>query len=841
MIAIDTETYDPDLKEKGPGVRRDGYVAGLAIGTDGGERFYLPMRHKLGGNLAPEHVLSWAKINLTRPNQPKVGANLLYDLDYLEQEGVKVEGPFHDVQIAEPLLDENKMSYALEVLGMEYLAEGKKDGALYQWCADSYGGKTTREGQATNIWRAPTTLVGPYAEGDVDLPLRIIGLQREELEKQGLTELFTLESELMPMVLAMRRRGVRVNVEAAEKFHETATAEIKRITADLGHINVNAGEDLVRLCKKEGIQYPTTDKGNPSFRKDWLLHNPHPKMRQVSEVRTLMKLRDTFVKGYILGCNINGRIHCSFNQLRSDDSGTVSGRFSSSDPNLQNIPTRTAMGKAIRAMFLPEEDEIWGRFDWSQIEYRLLTHYAMGTGSEEARETYRSKPDTDFHQMTCNLLNRLVSIDRSAAKNINFGLCIAKGQRVLTQVGLIPIEQIKCCHLLWDGIQWVTHRGLIYKGKKPVITYDGLTGTKDHGVWTQSGRPIPLGRAASEGHPLARTGRETEPLKSPFDYPAGDLQEGKRFSYYRRVLSFLRNYEAIPCGQPALKKNKGMSLQEDKKQIQQPLLKDTGRQIRRNDSAVQYRYTRLKSSIQRSWDKGIVRIKRGLHFLGFGEISKHGLQEPRLRQKGQQWPLREEQPAPCNKECESLEQVDVYDILDAGPRHRFTCEDVLVHNCYGMGHELLASILGLGGEQAQSLIDAYHKGVPFVRYTANMASKRAQKREYIHTLLGRRRRFPGGNFTHKALNALLQGGNADIMKKAMVMIWKSGVCDVLGAPLLTVHDELDWSVPKTAIAEEAMREVHHIMETCVTIKVPIIAAREEGVDWGHLKKVIRGY
>lgn len=583
MIAIDIETYDPELKEKGPGVRRDGYVAGLAIGTDSGERFYLPMRHKLGGNLAPDHVLSWAKVNLTRPNQPKVGANLLYDLDYLEQEGVKVEGPFHDVQIAEPLLDENRMSYALEVLGMEYLHEGKKNNLLYQWCADSYGGKTTPDAQASNIWRAPATLVGPYAEGDVDLPLRIIGLQQAELEKQGLTDLFTLESELMPMVLAMRRRGVRVNVEAAEKFHEIATAEIKRMTADLGHINVNASEDLVRLCKKEGIQYQTTEKGNPSFRKDWLLNNPNPKMRQVSEVRTLMKLRDTFVKGYILGCNINGRVHCSFNQLRSDDSGTVSGRFSSSDPNLQNIPVRTEVGKQIRAMFMPEQGEAWGRFDWSQIEYRLLTHYAMGTGAEEARETYRSKPDTDFHQMVCDMISKIIAIERSSAKNINFGLV------------------------------------------------------------------------------------------------------------------------------------------------------------------------------------------------------------------------------------------------------------------YGMGEELLASILGVSPEKARELINAYHRGVPFVRYTANMASKRAQKREYIHTLLGRRRRFPGGNFTHKALNALLQGGNADIMKKAMVMIWKSGVCDVLGAPLLTVHDELDWSVPKTAIAEEAMREVHHIMETCVTIKVPIVAAREEGVDWGHLKKVIRSY
>lgn len=579
-IAIDVETYDPELKEKGPGVRRDGHIVGLAIGVDDGERFYLPMRHKLGGNLAPEQVLQWAKVNLTRPNQPKVGANLLYDLDYLQEEGVKVEGPFLDVQIAAPLLDENKMSYALDVLGWEYLAQGKSDAALYEWCSNSYGGKSTRDAQATNIWRAPTTLVGPYAEGDVDLPLRIIGQQLKELEKQELSELFQLESELMPMVLAMRRRGVRVNVEAAEQFESTATDRIKEMVKGLGNINVNSGEDLFRLCKKEGITVPTTDKGNPSFRKDWLQHNPHPKMRQVSEIRTLMKLRDTFVKGYILGCNINGRIHCSFNQLRSDDSGTVSGRFSSSDPNLQNIPTRTPMGKAIRAMFLPDEDEEWGRFDWSQIEYRLLTHYAKGSGSEEAREMYRNKPNTDFHQMVCDMISKIIAIERSSAKNINFGLV------------------------------------------------------------------------------------------------------------------------------------------------------------------------------------------------------------------------------------------------------------------YGMGEELLASILGVSKERALDLINAYHRGVPFVRHTANMVSKRAKVRGYIHTLLKRRRRFPDGFFTHKALNALLQGGNADIMKAAMVMIWKSGVCDVLGAPLLTVHDELDWSVPKTAAAAEAMKEVHHIMETCVQLRVPIIAAREFGADWGHLTKFV---
>lgn len=577
-ISLDTETYDPELTSKGPGVRRDGYIAGLAIGVDSGERFYLPMRHKLGGNLAPEQVMRWAKVNLTRPNQPKVGAHLIYDLDYLESEGVKVSGPFIDVQIAEPLLDENKMTYNLDSLGWQYLNEGKTDNALYEWSAQSYGGKATRNDQADNIWRSPVQLVGPYAEGDVDLPLRIWERQERELAKQDLTELFKLESDLIPMMLAMRQRGVRINLPAAEKFYDTADAEIKRMTKELGGINVNAPDDLVRLCKKEGITVPLTEKGNPSFVKGWLMHNPNFKMRQVSEVRGFMKLRDTFVKGYIVNSHISGRIHCLFNQLRSDDSGTVSGRFSSSNPNLQNIPTRTEMGKAIRAMFLPEEDEDWERFDWSQIEYRLLTHYAIGRGAEEAREQYRSNPKTDFHQMVCDMINKIAPIDRGSAKNINFGLV------------------------------------------------------------------------------------------------------------------------------------------------------------------------------------------------------------------------------------------------------------------YGMGEELLASILGVSLEIAHDLIMAYHQGVPFVKHTYNKASARAKKRGYIKTILNRRRRFPDGFYTHKALNALLQGGNADIMKKAMVEIWNAGICDVLGAPLLTVHDELDWSKPRTAIAEEAMKEARHIMENCVKLHVPIICARETGADWGHLKK-----
>lgn len=577
-IAVDTETHDPDLLSKGPGPRRDGYMVGVSIGVDTGERWYFPIAHKLGGNLPRDAVLAWLNDNLSRPNQPKIGANLSYDIDYLETAGVHVEGPFYDVQVAEPLLDELAVTYSLDVLAHKHLNEGKVDEALYLWCSKSYGGKPTREDQAKNIWRAPVQLVGPYAEGDVDLPMRVFKIQKKKLEEQNLWNTFIMESDLIPMLVAMRRRGVAVNLARADEFYATATMEASEKQKSLGGISVNSPEDIVRLCKKEGIVFPRTAAGNPSFQKAWLEAHPHPAMKAITEIRSLYKLRDTFVKGYIQNSHVNGRIHCQFNQLRSDTYGTVSGRFSSSNPNLQNIPTRTTMGKLIRAMFEPDGGEDWNRFDWSQIEFRLLTHYAIGGGAEEARVAYRDNPTTDFHQWVADTISKVVSISRSDAKNINFGFV------------------------------------------------------------------------------------------------------------------------------------------------------------------------------------------------------------------------------------------------------------------YGMGVEKLAKSLGISLDEAQEILDGYHKAVPFVRKTSNAVANIAKQRGHIITILKRHRHYPDPDFTFAALNGLLQGGAADVMKRAMQIIWKSGVCSVLGAPLLTVHDELDWSVPRTKEAHEAMLEVHQIMQTCVKLKIPLLCEREVGANWGSLKK-----
>ena len=441
-IAFDVETCDPHLKDLGPGCpRKDGYICGLSVGTDDGWRGYFPMRHELGANLDPETVLRWAKTELGRPNQMKVGANLLYDLEWLSHEGVEVQGPLYDVQVAEPLLDENKFSYSLETLAQDYLGEGKVSNEMYEWLSSAYGGPATRKAQAGRIHRAHSAVVGPYAESDVDLPLRIMEHQLKRLHLDGLMDVFNLESSLLPMLIQMRKRGVRVDIPLAEKIDHALGLKIaednKRFVAVFGkNANPNIPETMAAFFDQEGVPYPRTKTGKPSITKEWMMVCPHPAGQLIREVRMWEKYRTTFVRGYILDAHVNGRIHGRFHPLKGDDNGTISGRYSSSMPNLENIPagekdstTLTIdgevrkLGKWIRAMFVPDEGEVWSSDDYSQVEYRILCHYGTGDSAEKAKEMYRKDPTTDFHEMT--------DLGRKRAKMINFGKAYGAGAPTL--------------------------------------------------------------------------------------------------------------------------------------------------------------------------------------------------------------------------------------------------------------------------------------------------------------------------------------------------------------------------------------------------------------------------
>lgn len=436
-LVIDVETYDPRLLTHGPGwATGDGHVVGIAVGTEDAQ-WYFPMRHEYGGgNMDAEMVLRWAREELTRASQPKIGANLMYDIGWLRREGVHVKGECWDVQFAEPLLDEHAFTYALGALAQKYLNETKNEDTLYDWLHRAYGGAAGRK-QAANIHRSPVALCGPYAESDVDLPLRILEKQIPLLQSEGVFDLFRLECGLIPLLVDMRWNGVRVDVAAAERTRDAFALREVELQQQLDTFSgrkgfrADAPSDMKAAFDRIGLVYPRTEQGNPSFTKSVLEALDHPFTNAIKEMRRLTKARGTFIEGYVLDKHCNGRIHAEFHPLRKDDAGTVSGRFSSSNPNLQNIPSRDdEMKHLVRGLFLPEEGHRWFAPDYSQIEYRIMTHYAVGSGAEEARQRYRDNPKTDYHVYTQDLVQELVGkkMDRKPIKNINFGIIFGMGE-----------------------------------------------------------------------------------------------------------------------------------------------------------------------------------------------------------------------------------------------------------------------------------------------------------------------------------------------------------------------------------------------------------------------------
>jgi len=441
VISLDVETWDPDLIEHGPGwARGKGHLVGISIGDDKGGTWYFPIRHEIEPemNWDPEVVLCWLRHTLSNPKQPKVGANIIYDVGWLWHEGVHVQGDLWDVQYAEALLDE-AASVALETLAQKYVGEGKESNLLYQWCADYYGGNPTGK-QRANIYRSPPRLAGPYAESDADLPLKVIAKQWPLLIKEGLMDLFVMECEMIYLYLEMRFEGVQVNVPYAEQLGvdlETREGEFQKELDRLAgfKVNTNASASLAKVFEGEGIPFPRTAKGNPSFTKDFIATINHPVGALIREIKTHQKLRSTFVESYILNSHIDGKVYGQFHPLRGEGGGTRSGRYSSSTPNLQNIPSRDpVLAPMIRGLFIPDYGHAaWRKYDYSQIEYRFMVHYAVGQAGHNARAMFNADPDLDYHDFAQDLVKQKTGmfIERKPIKNINFGLIYGMGKDTL--------------------------------------------------------------------------------------------------------------------------------------------------------------------------------------------------------------------------------------------------------------------------------------------------------------------------------------------------------------------------------------------------------------------------
>lgn len=437
---FDLETKDPNVDELGPGWAfpdNDNYVIGFSISWDGGRQTrYFPLRHAGGGNYPVEKCLGWLKSEMARTDLEWIFYNRLYDEGWLRREGIPVKGRKLDAYTAIPLLDEYRYSYSLDDVGRDFLGERKDETNLRAY-AKSMGIKKVGDMKGS-LWRFPASIVAPYACQDVGMTHRLWLNVLPKLEAEDLMPIFRLETGLLTVLLEMRWRGIRVDLDraeqAAKKYKQQEIKiqkEVKRLTG-VG-VDVWAADSIQAMCDKIGLTYPRTPKTDkPSFKKDWLASHDHPVMKLIGEERKLNKTRTTFLESYILKKSHRGRIHSQVNPLPSEEGGAVTGRVSSSNPNMNNLPNvekDPVNGKLVRGCLLPEEGELWAADDFSQQEPRLMIHFAVGTvpkpctGSEIAAKRYIEDPSMDFHQMMADLCG----LPRKPAKNIFLGKCYGMG------------------------------------------------------------------------------------------------------------------------------------------------------------------------------------------------------------------------------------------------------------------------------------------------------------------------------------------------------------------------------------------------------------------------------
>ena len=428
-IAIDLETRDPDLKSKGSGaISGNGEIVGFAVAVDGYKN-YFPIAHEQGPNMDRKKTIEWFR-DICESPATKIFHNAMYDVCWIRNLGIKINGLIIDTMIASSLIDENRFSYTLNTLSWHHLGEGKSEARLNQ------AAKERGLDPKADMWRMPAMEVGAYAEKDAELTLKLWHKLKKIIIEDNLQDIFNLETDLFPCLVDMRHLGVRVDIEKANQLKTALAVKEENL---LQQVKIETGVDtqiwaaasIAKVFDKLKLPYTRTEKTNsPSFTKNFISNHANPVVNMIAEARKINKVRTTFIDT-ILKHEHKGRIHADINQIRSDDGGTVTGRFSYSNPNLQQIPARDPeTGPLLRSLFIPEEGMRWGTFDYSQQEPRLVAHYALKfslPSVNQIADSYESDPSTDFHKIVADM----AKIPRSQAKTINLGLFYGMGKAKL--------------------------------------------------------------------------------------------------------------------------------------------------------------------------------------------------------------------------------------------------------------------------------------------------------------------------------------------------------------------------------------------------------------------------
>ncbi len=478
-IGVDTETKDPTLKKLGPGVRRDGRMVGISFAIEDGPAYYLPFGHQIGQQLPKDKVLDYVRRQAAEFTGTVVFANASYDLDYLAEAGITFPKAqwIRDVQVADPLIYELHLKYSLDAIaerhGCPMKVEGKLREAAEAWHIDP----------KTDLWKLDPKFCGEYAENDARNPLLVLRRQEKEIDTVGLWDIYNLESKVTPILVNMRRHGVRIDfaklytIKAwCEEEIARCLAEVHRLTGrSIDRADLTLPASLAKVFQSVGVFPNKTAKGQFNIDKDFLATCGHAVGGVIARARKVQKLTDTFANS-IIEHSTNGRLHPTFNQLKKskdqDDSGESTegaafGRLSSSNPNIQQQPARDDFAKMWRSIYLPDEGKVWSCNDYSQQEPRLLLHYAalcQCPGSLVALERYINDPMTDAY----TLLTEITGLGqtygpkkgRDYAKTITLGLGYGMGGAKLSRSLGLPtarkqLDDGKIIDIAGPEAQWI--------------------------------------------------------------------------------------------------------------------------------------------------------------------------------------------------------------------------------------------------------------------------------------------------------------------------------------------------------------------------------------------------
>lgn len=431
-------------------------IFGIAVRV-GGNSYYFDVRETPG-------VFKWLSAELPRVKWLD-NHNIKFDYHFLLMEGVPMDQvPVRCTMVDAALVDEHEFSYDLDTLCKKHLGRGK-DRSIEEEGRKLLGLKASSEQIKANLHRLPSGVVGAYASIDVELAelLRSTYLDRQIVD-QSLERVVGLERNLLPVLVRMEQRGVRVDVEGAEKagviLDKQAIALQKQVDSLAGRpLNINSPKQIIEVFapKKEpgergrwyievrgrAIYIGRTEGGAPSMDAETLRRIPGELSGAILTLRKTIKTRDTFIRGHILGYHRDGIVHANINQTKGDNEmGTGTGRLSYNAPALQQIHKRNAeIAAIVRSLFIPYERQKWISADWDQKEFRWFAHYSKNA---HILKMYDDDADTDFHAAVA----KLTGLPRSPkdgfkgnAKQINLGLVFGMGMGRLAQEMGLPYEE----------------------------------------------------------------------------------------------------------------------------------------------------------------------------------------------------------------------------------------------------------------------------------------------------------------------------------------------------------------------------------------------------------------